>query len=131
MLVVTSIYAALGALLAAGLAGNVIRLRRRYAVGLYDGGHKDLGLAIRAHANLVESLPLVLVLLGLLELREAPALALHVGGVAYLLGRLMHAATMTRTDAAKIGRTAGTALTLTSLVVGAGGLLYTAIGAGL
>jgi uncharacterized protein len=50
-------------LLALILAGNVSRLRRRKKISLGDGGDREMLAGIRAHANLMEAAPLVLLLI--------------------------------------------------------------------
>jgi uncharacterized membrane protein YecN with MAPEG domain len=88
---ITSLYAAPLALLIVWLSLRVIRLRRSNKVRLGDGGVSDLQVAIRAHGNATEYIPLSLILLALLEFGGANALAVHAGGMALVAGRLIHA----------------------------------------
>lgn len=90
-LVATPIYTAVIALLAVGLALNVIRNRRSKKISLGDGGKPEVERIIRAHANLVEHAPLALLLLGLYELNGGNLWVLHAGGLCLVLGRLLHA----------------------------------------
>lgn len=91
MLPITTLTAALLGLCLFWLALQVIKLRRRHHVSLGDKGHKDLALAIRAHANFTEYAPISLILLGLAELNGGHPLVL-AGFAAFLLaGRLLHA----------------------------------------
>ena len=46
--------------------------------------------AIRAHGNLIEYAPLFLILLLLCEFSNLNSLYLHVAGIFFFLGRLMH-----------------------------------------
>ena len=105
---ITSIYAALGAILVVVLALRVVLRRRATAVGLGDGGDRDLEQCIRVHANAVENLPLALVLLLLLELRGVPAEWLHGFGIAIIASRLLHAWGFSRRKGVSFGRFAGT-----------------------
>ena len=105
---ITSIYAALGAILVVLLALRVVLHRRRTAVGLGDGGDRDLQQCIRVHANAIENLPLALLLLLLLELRGIPAPWLHGLGAAVILSRLLHAWGFSRRKGVSMGRFAGT-----------------------
>jgi uncharacterized membrane protein YecN with MAPEG domain len=75
---VTALYAGLGALLLIALGARVSMLRRRFKVGLGDGGHVELQRAIRAHANAIEWLLPGLLLLLVAELTRAAPLLLHV-----------------------------------------------------
>lgn len=108
---ITSIYAALGALLVVALALRVVLRRRKLAVGLGDGGDRDLEQCIRVHANAIENLPLALLLLLLLELRGIPAPWLHGLGGALMAARVLHAWGFSRRKGVSLGRFLGTLTT--------------------
>jgi len=109
--VITALYAALLALLVFGLTMNVVRLRRRYQVGLGDGGHQPLACALRAHGNATETIPLVLILLALVELLGASPTALHAYGALLLIARIAHAIGLSGTPGMSFGRFYGTLAT--------------------
>lgn len=88
---ITSIYASLAALLIVQLAFSVIKLRRKNRVSVGDSGIEALQLAIRTHANAVECIPIMLLLLLTLELNGAPKILIHGLGVTLLIGRILHA----------------------------------------
>ncbi len=88
---VSPIYAGILALFIVWLSLNVIKLRRANKVSLGDGGIPQLQYAIRAQGNATEYTPITLILLAILELSGANYLLIHLGGVAILLGRLIHA----------------------------------------
>lgn len=88
---ITSIYVSLLALLIVRLSVAVIKLRRKNRVSVGDGGNEALQLAIRAHANAVEYIPIALMLLLTLELNGAPKILIHILGVTLLIGRILHA----------------------------------------
>jgi len=88
---ITSLYAALLALLIVWLSLRVIKLRQAKKVGLGDGGEAELQIAIRAQGNATEYVPISLILLVLLELNKAHIALVHCGGIAILAGRLLHA----------------------------------------
>ena len=87
---ITAIYAALQALLAIGLVVPVGRMRARYDVSIHAGGHSDLDVAIRRHANWTEHVPIALLLMALLELNGASAGLLHGLGITLLVARVLH-----------------------------------------
>lgn len=87
----SSIYAALLALLIVRLSLGVIKLRRTEKVRLGDGGVSGLQNAIRAQGNATEYVPISLILLILLELNGGHMLLIHLGGMTVLAGRLLHA----------------------------------------
>lgn len=91
MLPITTLTAALLGLCQFWLTLQVIKLRRRHHVSIGDQSHKDLALAIRAHANFTEYVPISLILLGLAELNGGHPLALAGFAVLMLAGRLLHA----------------------------------------
>ena len=88
---ISSLYAALLALLIVWLSLRVIKLRRVKKVRIGDGGEPELQTAIRAQGNATEYIPISLILLVLLELSGAHMTLVHFGGIAILVGRLMHA----------------------------------------
>jgi len=88
---ITSIYASLAVLLIVRLTLSVIKLRRKNRVSVGDGGNEGLQLAIRAHANAVEYIPIALMLLLTLELNGAPKILIHILGATLIIGRILHA----------------------------------------
>jgi len=74
-----------------GLSLNVSRLRLKHKISFGDGGHKDLGVAIRAHGNTLEQALLFAVLVLALEFRQSgsPGWLLWPLGV-FLVARVLH-----------------------------------------
>jgi len=124
---VTGFYTALGFLLVLLLAMGVVRQRRRAQVGLGDGGDAALSRAIRAHANLLENLPLALLMLLLLELGGLAPLWLHLFGGALILSRVLHGWGLSRRSGVSFGRFWGTAGTWLVMLVMAVMLLIQAV----
>jgi uncharacterized protein len=77
-------------LLTVVLGLNVARMRGRKRISLGDGGDKELAAAIRAHGNLIEWVPLCLLLIWL---THGPFGDRSVAVLAVVLtaGRLLHA----------------------------------------
>ena len=113
---ITAVYGALLALFLAILTVPVIKLRRGLRVGLGDGGQRSLMQAMRAHGNAAECIPLFIVLLAVYEINHAPAMALHIFGVVFILSRLAHASGLYQSSGASSGRVVGMIGTLTALV---------------
>ncbi|HEY8220138.1 MAG TPA: MAPEG family protein [Methylobacter sp.] len=111
---ITAIYASLSALLIVRLSLSVIKLRRKNRVSVGDGGNEALQLAIRAHANAVEYIPITLMLLFMLELNGAPKLLVHVLGGTLLVGRILHAMGLPAKDLKK--RVLGMQITIYLLI---------------
>ncbi|MCE2915138.1 MAG: MAPEG family protein [Rubrivivax sp.] len=80
-------------LLLVALSLNVSRLRLHHKISAGDGGHRDLAAAVRAHGNLVEQWPLLL-LLWMAESRGAAGATLVAIAGVVVLARLLHAAGM-------------------------------------
>jgi hypothetical protein len=121
-----AVYAALHVLLLIALAARVVLARRRAKVGIGDGGDPDLARAIRVHGNAVEQAAPTFALLVFLPLLGAPAWALHACGVATLLGRVLHAAGLSKSAGVTLGRQAGMILTWTALGAAALGVVVLA-----
>lgn len=88
---ISSFYASLLALWIVWLSFGVIKVRRAKKVRLGDGDDPELQRAIRAQGNATEYIPISLILLALLELNGAHMALVHLGGIAMLAGRLIHA----------------------------------------
>ena len=110
----TSIYAGLCGLLMAWLAIQTIKVRRANKVKLGDGGIFELQSAIRAQGNFAEYMPITIILLFLLEHNGAPALLIHVIGLAFLYGRWTHAQGLLKDNLRK--RVTGMGYTLNILI---------------
>lgn len=85
------LYASVLALLICLLSLKVIKQRRKNKVSLGDGDVDDLRIAIAAHANAIEYIPIFLLLLFALEYNQASLALVHVFGLAFLIGRVLHA----------------------------------------
>lgn len=103
----TGFYASLLGLLYIGLAINIILLRKKFKVGINDGGNKDLAKAIRVHGNFAEYVPIALILLASYELNGASAMVLHVLGAALVVGRVLHVIGLTKTIGLSVQRQVG------------------------
>jgi uncharacterized protein len=127
MVPVTSLYAALGTLLVLLLVYGVVQRRMQARIGIGDGGDAVLARRIRAHGNAIETLPLGLLLLLLLELGGLASWALHALGALLLIARVLHAWGLSRRSGTSSGRFYGMLLTLIALLAMAGTLLWRAL----
>lgn len=87
---VTALYAGLMGFWLLVLGFEVMRRRRRHDVSTGDGGVRALEMAVRAHGNACEYVPVALILLGLAEGLDAPGWVLHLFGLMLAAGRLIH-----------------------------------------
>lgn len=113
---ITGLYAALSALLILVLALRVISRRGKARVGIGDGGDKELAKRVRAHANAIETLPIGLILLLVLEWNQTMPWILHLFGIVLLIGRMLHGYGMSMSSGVSKGRVIGMLLTMVSLI---------------
>lgn len=123
MLIHTSFFAALIAILFLVLSFRVIFYRRGNLISLGDHGDKALETRIRAQANCAEYAPIGLILLGLVEMNGAPASAVIVLGITLTLGRLLHGIGFWGNRPVMAFRVPGMILTTGMIFVAAVGLL--------
>ena len=108
-------YAAILALLFIALSVRTIRLRRRFATAVGDGGNETMLRAMRAHSNFAEYVPFTLLLLAFAELSATPSWILHALCMALAAGRCSHAFGVSRLPEDFRFRVFGMALTFTAL----------------
>lgn len=92
----TAFYAVVLVVMKLLLVWRVIGLRRRLQVGLGDGGHRDLEVAIRCHSNFMEYMPLVVVLMFVAEMNGVAYVAIHGVGLLFVVSRAAHAVGLTQ-----------------------------------
>ena len=123
---ITAFYCSLLAVWLFILSIRVIGLRGNPAFAFIAQGSGDeelLQRAIRAHGNLTEYAPMMLIVLYLLETTGAESSTLHLLGGSFLIGRLMHGVSMGFMRSSMPLRVGGTALTLFPILGGAVALL--------
>lgn len=116
---ITGLYAALLGLLIIVLLLRIVAKRWKFRVGVGDGGEKVLTLAIRAHGNAIETIPIALILLAAFELNKGSAMTLHILGATLLFARIAHAYGISRSGKTSPGRFLGTVLTI-AVILGLG-----------
>jgi uncharacterized protein len=119
--VITLFYASLLAILFLVLSARVVSLRRKFHVGVGTGGQTPLELAVRAHGNFAEYVPLALLLMLALELgATGSGWLLHLLGSMLVVGRVLHGlAGLNLSAGTSPGRFVGTLLTWLVLLVSA------------
>ncbi len=112
---ITLTIAAAAALINLWLMIRCGQARTTEKVSIGDGGSEMVIRRMRAHANFIESAPIVLVLIAALELTGGTSTWLWAVGIAYTVGRLLHPLGMDGGALAK-GRMIGTLLTMLTLL---------------
>ncbi len=88
---VTALYASIMAGLLVWLAIQVIKQRRVNKVAYSDGGVEALQIARSAQSNASEYIPITLILMVLLEFNGAQPVWIHLTGIIFVIGRIIHA----------------------------------------
>lgn len=90
MIPVTALYAGLLTAVFAVLNIHVGRARRRAGASILHGGDMRLAEAVRRHGNFVETVPIALILMGVVESCGASAALLHGAGAMLAACRIAH-----------------------------------------
>jgi uncharacterized membrane protein YecN with MAPEG domain len=114
---ITALYAAILAIIIVALGINVTIHRGKLRIPMGDGGNPTMIRMIRIHANACEYVPLALLLMLAYELNGGWHSALHIIGIALIVGRLSQSWTMFATDMPRFGRQIGQSLTWLSIAV--------------
>jgi uncharacterized protein len=110
MLAITALFIGLFAVAQIPITVMVGYRRLQTGVAFLDGGDRTLMRRMRAHGNFTETVPITLLAMAAAELAGTPAWLLWSGGAVLLLGRLLHLATLVRSEWG-IGRAVGMVLT--------------------
>jgi len=90
MIVVTPLFGAAFALIYLGLSINVVRYRLSDNVSIGDGDNKRLAYVVRAHANFIEYVPLMLILMWFIETLTFSSSTVFWLGSILLVSRVFH-----------------------------------------
>jgi uncharacterized protein len=115
---ITAFYLGILALIYAALALRVAGMRRSNRVLFGDAENAKLRTAIRVHANFIEYVPIITLLVALLEMSGMAASRVHLLMGALLLTRLLHPMGMSARPGTwqfSAGRVGGILLTLAVL----------------
>lgn len=93
---VTPLYVALLGLICIPLTLRVGLYRVKNKINLGDGDDAEMQRRIRGHANFIETVPLAVLLLLVMDLMGAGAPWLHALGSLLVVGRLLHYLGLTR-----------------------------------
>lgn len=91
MLKITALLSSLLGFMFVWLSMQVIKQRKEHKVSIGDGGVNALSMAVRAHGNFAEYVPISLLLLACAEINGANTVVVVLFAVCILLGRIFHA----------------------------------------
>ncbi len=124
---VTAFVAAVCAIMLVVTAIDTVRHRLRSKNAFGDGGDAKLISASRAHGNLAEHAPIVILLIAMLEMAKANHLLLMGIGALFLIGRAAHIVglyTPSEPGKAPVPRQIGVVATWLTLVALSGWVLF-------
>lgn len=114
---ITGIYAGLCGILLVVLYVRISQRRLATKIGVGSGGDEELEQRVRAHGNLVESAPLALILIYLIEQTGLGSMYVHALGAIFIAARLAHAQGMSSTTGRSAGRFYGSLGTVILILV--------------
>lgn len=120
---ITSLYAAVLGLMFVAITLRIAVTRNSRGISLGDGGDHDFNKIIRGHGNFIETTPIALILILLLELQGAASMTLHTLGIALVAGRVSHYLQLTGVVKPLLYRVVGMVLTLSTIIISAFRLL--------
>jgi uncharacterized membrane protein YecN with MAPEG domain len=122
MLTTTLLYTALLALFALGLSFKAGGARGKAGVSVLYGepANMDLAEKVRRHQNFLEYVPMILILMGAIELSGGSATWLHGFGIVLVISRAAHAVGLKHDNMGHPGRLVGMVGTVGVTVIAAG-----------
>ena len=127
---ITAIYAGLLAILALALSFRAGGFRGKTGISVLFGEPQNMELAerVRVHQNFLEYVPIMLILMGIVELNSGSTTFLHSVGALLIVSRIAHAIGLKHDNMAHPGRLIGAAGTALLTLVTAGYTLWLAAG---
>lgn len=121
---IVGLYLGINALIFIWLSFKVIGIRRGEKISIGDGENETLAYYVRGHGNAAEYMPIFFLLMIAAASLNTPPIALHLFGVLFTMGRLLHALWFVNPSFERIKqRIAGMLLTLSSIALLAIGLI--------
>lgn len=128
---ITALYAGIFAIFALVLSFRAGGFRGKTGISVLYGEPRNMELAerVRVHQNFLEYVPIVLILMGIVELNGGSATFLYIAGALLVIARIAHAIGLKHDNMAHKGRFIGAAGTALLTLVIAGYTLWIAGGA--
>ncbi len=125
---VTALYAGILAIFSLVLSFQAGTMRGKTGISILYGEPVNYELAqrVRRHQNFLEYVPIILILMGLIEINGGSATYLHVAGVLLIVARVAHAVGLQHDNMKHIGRAIGAGGSALITLVSAGYVLWMA-----
>lgn len=121
---ITPIYTAFFGFMLVILSWRVTKMRRAHEGNkMREAGHTELAAAVRAKENLVEYLPLALLLMWMLEIMQFAPNTVHALGILLVVARMIHLHGLKEPSGESTARRLGTKLTWLHILI-AGALCF-------
>jgi uncharacterized protein len=124
----TGIYASLLTIVMLILSFKVSWHRFKTGISILHGGDMALAQTIRHHGNMVEYVPMALILMAISEAQGAGTTFLHLVGAVLLVSRIVHPFGLKHDNATNPLRAAGHFGTLAAILLSVGFILWKAVG---
>lgn len=127
---ITALYAGILAIFALVLSFRAGSLRGKTGISVLFGEPQNMELAekVRAHQNFLEYVPMLLILMGVIELNGGSGTFLHVVGALLIISRIAHAIGLKHDNMAHPGRLVGAGGTALLTLVAAIYALWITVG---
>ena len=125
---VTALYAGIMAVFALVLSFGAGSYRGKSGISILHGEpvNWELAVRVRRHQNFLEYVPVILILMGLIEINGGSTTFLHSAGLLLVVARVAHAIGLKHDNMQHIGRFIGAGGTALIMLVSAGYTLWIA-----
>jgi len=120
---IVGFYIGLNALILVWISAATAKLRGKYKISIGDGDNKHMLRIMRGHANAIENMGIVLMLMLVMAALGTPSIILHGFGLVFTFARLIHAWHFIQEDAPRWQRFYGAVLTLVVTITMAVGVI--------
>lgn len=127
---ITALYAGILAIFALVLSFQAGSLRGKVGASVLFGDPANMELAekVRRHQNFLEYVPMILILMGAIELNGGSATFLHVIGIALIVSRIAHAIGLKHDNMGHPGRVIGAGGTALITLIAGGYAIWMSVG---
>ena len=88
---ITAIFTGILAVMLVGFSIRVTRLRATKKISFFDGGDKQMGIAMRVQGNFIEYVPMALLVMALIEAMGGRHWVVYLFGGVLVVARIAHA----------------------------------------
>jgi uncharacterized protein len=126
---ITAMYAGILAIFALVLSAKAGFFRGKIGISVLFGEPANMELAqrVRVHQNFLEYVPMILILMGIIEINGGSATFLHFAGLLLIVSRIAHAVGLRYDNMAHPGRAIGAGGTMLVTLAAAGYSIWMAV----